>query len=162
MKQKTKQIVALIVLMSVMLILAACGDRMSQEEIETMKIDQTIGQYMDGYAKQDAVQILNSTNLQENDKQKFQLILDQLLNVLHRDPYTIKVAYQINDAQIQENTAEIQLSAILRIFKEGEEMGSIRLFDAQNLQLIKNADGEWKINFKQFIPEELLNFSFLF
>lgn len=162
MKQKMRQMIVLVILMSVALLLVACGNRMSQEEIETIKIDQTIGRYMDGYVKQDAVQILDATNLEEGQKENFQLVLDQLLKVLHRDPYAIKISYQIDDAFIEEENAEIKVSAILRVFKEEDEMISLRLFKDQNMQLVKDADGEWKINFKQFIPQELLAFDFLF
>lgn len=154
--------ITLVVLISVALLLVACGNRMSPEEIEAIKIDQTIGRYMDGYVKKDSVQILDATNLENSQKVNFQMALDELLKVLHRDPYTIKISYQIDDTFIEENNAEIKLSAILRIFKEEDEMISLRLFKDQNMQLVKDAEGEWKINFKQFIPQELLTFDFLF
>ncbi|AZR74667.1 hypothetical protein BBF96_15575 [Anoxybacter fermentans] len=163
MKQLLKKVTTVLVLIVVILFLAACGERMNPEEIEKMKIEQTIGNYLDGYAKNNSTQIIETLYLEESKKEDLQIILDQFLQVFHRNPYTFKISYQIEDNLIEGDFAVIDLSAVLRIYDEEDiELFSVRLFKDKELILVKDSDGEWKIDVKQFIPEELLKLDFIF
>lgn len=150
------------VLLAIIVPLSSCGQRMNQEEIETLKIEETIGRYMDGYAKNDADQIIETMYLEEKNKDDLKTIMNQVLETIHQDFYSFKISYNIDELYIYERTAQTKLSAILRVFEDDEEIFSVRLFRDKNLFLIKDDEGEWKIDFKQFIPEEFLKLEFFF
>lgn len=164
MNQRIKKYIGMAVMLITVLALAACdyGLGMSEEEIELMKIEQTIGRYLDGYAMNDSAQIMNVVDIAESKKDEMQAILDQFLQVLHHDPYTMRIVYEITDATLMDTSAEIKISAVLRIYEDNAELFSVRLFQDKMLSLVKDNLGEWKIDFSQFIPQELLNVEFLF
>lgn len=158
---KQKYIIVVVLLIAI-LAMAGCEYGMSEEEIETMKIEQTIGRYLDGFAMNDSEMILQVVNLDEDKRDDFKVILDQFLEVLHRGDYTMRIVYEITEIGINQDHAEINLSAVLRIYENGLEAFSVRLFRDKSLHLVKDFSGEWKIDLHQFIPEELLNLEFLF
>ena len=162
MKNWRKKITSMLVLLMVTLLIAACGTQMSAEEIEKMKIEQTIGRYLDGYAMNDSAQIMQVVDVPEANKADLQAVLDQILEIVHREPYQLRILYQIDNMMIQDGYALVKLSAVLRIYQDDSELFSVRLFKDKDLSLIKDEYDEWKIEFSQFIPEELLKIDLLF
>lgn len=161
-KAISKKVLSMLVLFTVILLIAACGNKMSAEEIERMKIEQTIGRYLDGYAMNDSAQIMQVVDVQEANKADIQAVLDQVLEIVHREPYQLRIAYQIDNMAIQDDFALVKLSAVLRIYQNDSELFSVRLFKDKDLSLVKDEYDEWKIDFSQFIPEELLKIDLLF
>lgn len=160
MKPWMRKLCLLPVLLSVVFILSACT--VDRRDIDQIKIEQTIGTFMSGYEKNNPAQIMSVVNLDESKKPGFQLILQDFLKSLHRDPYTVKIDYFIDNVDIQDDTAQVKVSAIMRIKEHDTEFMSIRLFRSKDLYMLRDAKGNWKINFKDFIPEELLKLNPLF
>lgn len=160
MKPWMRKLTLLAVLVSVVFILAACT--VEKRNIDEMKIEQTIDTFMGGYEKNKPAQVMSVIDLDDSKKPGFELILQDFLQSLHRDPYTVKIDYFIDNIDLQDDSAQVKVSAIMRIKENDTEFMSIRLFRSKDLYMIKDAKGNWKINFKDFIPEELLKVNPLF
>ena len=159
-----KTTVALILVLG-LFVLAGCGERIPREEVEKMKIKQTVGNYLDGFTHNNSERIMQTLNMSDENQEEVRAVLDQFLTILHKGPFKYKVSYEIQDADIdtRDKEAEIDISAVLRVFDEEEvELVSVRLFKDRELDLIQDENGEWKIDAKQFIPRELLRLDLLF
>ena len=160
MKLWLKKLAVCSVLVCAIFILVACTNE--SLIIDEMHIEQTVNTFLSGYEKNDSAQIMSVINLDDSKKAGFELILKDYLRSLHRDPYTIKINYFIDNIEVLGNTANIKMSAVLKIFENDSEFMTVRLFRDRDLYLLKNSAGEWKINFKEFIPEELLKINSLY
>lgn len=154
--------IVIVLLLVIIMALTGCEYGLTEEEMEIMKIEQTVGRYLDGFAMNDSELILEVVNLPEDNREEAKAILDQFLEVLHRGNYTLRIVHEVNEIVIHEDLAELNLSAVLRIYEDDLEAFSVRLFSDRPLSLVKDYSGEWKIDLQQFIPEELLEFELLF
>lgn len=151
MKQQKRQFAMVTALLLATLIMTACS-----RKTEEMKVEETVAAFMTGYSTNNSAQMMNVISIDESNKDEFEAVLEQFLQLMHQESYSVKLDYTVSQIQVVENQAKLQISAIIRIYENGAELISFRLLNNQQLYLVKDAYGEWKIDFKQYFPADLL------